>query len=173
MFTSSSLTNVITLLSRAPLGMPAPLPGSARREFSPPCLCHIFVVPARPPCRRYATPRSATEDEAVFAKNIPTILPMRHMGKAIDSGSVGPSALFKNLCFGSGYQVCVYVHLYALTYLLSPRRFGHHSMLARLFFAARVHDVYMVWVPRQSGPVQSGPVPRVCGLDWHLRYSVV
>eukprot|EP00752_Nemacystus_decipiens_P011576 g10280.t1 len=46
----------------------------------------------------------ANEDEAVFAKNVPTILPMRHMGKAIDDASVGPSALFKNLCFGSGHQ---------------------------------------------------------------------
>lgn len=46
----------------------------------------------------------ATEDEAVFAKNIPTVLPMRHMGKRVDVGSIGPSALFKNLCFGSGYR---------------------------------------------------------------------
>ncbi|CAM9643137.1 unnamed protein product, partial [Hapterophycus canaliculatus] len=51
------------------------------------------------------TKARATTNEAVLSKNVPTVLPMRHMGKAIDTGSIGPSSLFRNLCNGSGYQV--------------------------------------------------------------------
>lgn len=48
---------------------------------------------------------SATKDEAVLSKNIPTTLLMMHTAKTVDARFIGPTGTYRNLCIASNYEV--------------------------------------------------------------------